>query len=366
MPRIAFRADGGKNVGMGHIMRCLSLAKAFRRNGHKVYFFSQLNEGIEKVSSESFDVFQLPSVAHDTEGFYYGNPAELDKEAEEMVAMLNQYRIDVLVIDTYNVTQQYFLTLKPYVDKLVYIDDINKFAYPVDIIINGNITGEYLNYKKYDDSQILLAGPDYNMIRDEFSNLSPRTIRENAVEVMLTTGGCDPYNLTGRLLAMLLEEEQIQYLRFNVFVGGGFTNYADLIEIRKQNANVFLYANSALADRFPDIAYSEISTIMRRSDLAISAGGSTLYEFAACGTPVLALIMADNQEFLVEKMAELGYVESLGWYNQLDKHRAIEALQALLGDVPRRKVMSRKGQSLVDGKGTERIVRTITEDIRIH
>ncbi|HWR45768.1 UDP-2,4-diacetamido-2,4,6-trideoxy-beta-L-altropyranose hydrolase [Sporomusa sp.] len=364
MLNIAFRVDGGRNVGMGHMMRCLSLANAFRRNGHKICFFSKLDEGVEKAKRENYDVIRLPSVDHKTEGFFYGNPADLSAEAEAVIALLANHQIDILVVDTYNVSGEYLLTLQSHVKKLVYIDDINKFLYPVDIIVNGNITGAYMEYRQYREQQVLLLGPAYNMIRDEFCKMPPRTVSVQVEEIMITTGGTDPYNLTGRLLALLLQHKKLQTLRFNVLVGSGFTNNEYLINLSQEHKNVVLYANSAVANNSPNITYSEVSAIMLRSDLAISAGGSTLYEFAACGTPTLAFVLADNQEFIVHKMEELGYVKSIGWYNQLDDGQVINALLNLMSDYGKRKEMSRKGQKLVDGKGTERIVRSVIESFR--
>ncbi len=338
MLNIVFRADGGANIGMGHIMRCLSLARAFRRKGYKVDFFSKLDEGIEIVKRENFDVIRLPSLEQQT---------------------------DVLVVDTYNVSQEYFLLLRPHV-KLVYIDDVNKFPYPVDIIINGNITGTYMGYRKYDENQVLLLGPAYNMIRDEFSNLPARIVRGRVEEIMLTVGGADPYNLTGKLLAFLLSNGQLNSLRINVLIGGGFTNCESLLKVRQKNKRVVFYANSSLADNFPAIIYSPVSAIMLRSDLAIAAGGSTLYEFAACGTPVLAFILAKNQEFIVHKMEELGYIKSLDWYNQLSKEQIVDNIEKLMNNYEWRRKMSYKGQRLVDGKGSERIVRDIIKNLKIN
>jgi UDP-2,4-diacetamido-2,4,6-trideoxy-beta-L-altropyranose hydrolase len=365
MLNIALRADGGKNVGMGHVMRCLSLAKAFRRNGHNVCFFSKLDEGIEKVGSERFEVVRMPSVEQrDTEGFFYGDPARLAEEAKVIIALVKRYQIDVLMIDSYNVTEEYFLALKSQVRSLAYIDDVNKFSYPADIVINGNITGKYLGYTKYHENQVLLLGPEYNMIRGEFCNLPARMINENAAEIMITTGGSDPYNTTGKLITILSQQEQCKNLRLNVLVGGGFANIADLIKLKQKYAAVFLYKNSALPYDSPEIRYSEVADIMLRSDVAIAAGGSTLYELAACGTPAMAFILADNQEFIVHKMDELGYVQSIGWHNQWEQQQVVKTLCNLLSNYEQRKAMSRQGQRLVDGQGTERIVHNIIQYLR--
>ncbi|QXM05182.1 UDP-2,4-diacetamido-2,4,6-trideoxy-beta-L-altropyranose hydrolase [Crassaminicella indica] len=351
MKTVAFRADGGQNVGMGHVMRCLSLAKEFRRNGYKVYFISKLTEGIKKIEEAGFEVIKLTSKGKiSSKEFYYGDIKELKKEAEEMIDFNKKYNIEILFIDTYNVTKEYFLSIKPYVTKLAYIDDVNKFVYPVDILINGNITGEYMDYKKYSEDEIMLLGPKYNLIRDEFRNLPEREINKEVKEIMITTGGSDPHNMSTKLLYMLLEDNKIGKLRFNVIVGNGFINKEELSKISKQNKNVVLYEN-----------VKRISEIMLRSDIAISSGGSTLYELCACGTPTMAFILADNQEFIVEKMDEYGYVKSLEWYNKIDKDIFLSKLKSLVFDYNLRQVISQKGQKLLDGNGASRVVKKVSK-----
>lgn len=359
---IAIRADGGNQVGMGHIMRCLSLANVFRQKGHRVFFISKLDEGIERIGREQFDVIRLLSVEKETEGFGYGN-AGGSAEMHKMIDILSAYEVDILIIDSYHVNEEDFNILKPQVRRLIYIDDINAFSYPADFIVNGNITGEYLEYRKDNDQQVLLLGPRYNMIRFEFSHLPVRIVNEQVQEVMVTTGGSDPYHITARLLKVMLQHEECRNFRFNVLVGSGFDNINELINLQHSHENVFLFANSAVIHKFPEIIYSEISPLMLRSDLAISAGGSSLYEFSACGTPVMAFIMADNQEFIVQKMAELGYAKSLGWYNRLTDDVIMDGLLTLINAVQQRRDMSSKGQSLVDGKGTERIVNRIIQSL---
>lgn len=360
MARVAIRADGGKGVGLGHIMRCLSLAKAFRRAGHFVYFFTKFNMGISLIEKETFEVIRIPSEEKAAEGFFYGNSEQLVDEADIILGLLHKYNIDILIVDSYNITNQYFLTLKSSVGCLVYIDDENKSTYPVDVVINGNITAADLGYRKYADNQVLLLGPQYNMIRDEFKNISPRGIRENVEEIMITTGGSDPYHMTEKLLNFLLNNDYFSKVRFNVLVGGGFTTSQELIHLSKNHDQVVLYSNM-VADTSQIMRHSSISEIMLRSDLAISAGGSTLYEFAACGVPVLAFIVAENQRFLVEKMEHLGYIVNLGWYNQICEEQVVDYTRSLINDYAVRTQMSSKCLGLVDRLGTERIVKELAQ-----
>jgi UDP-2,4-diacetamido-2,4,6-trideoxy-beta-L-altropyranose hydrolase len=349
MYSVAIRTDGGASIGMGHIMRCLSLAKAFKGAGYAVLFISKYKEGIDRIRSEGFQVIQLSHSSNQIDtGFYYGDKLELEKEIKAIIEVLSSAEIELLLIDTYNVTEEYFLNVKPYVKKLGYIDDVNKFVYPVDILINGNITGEYMGYKKYSQEEVMLLGPKYNLIRDEFRNIPERNIGEKVKEITLTTGGSDPYNMSVKILNILMKHEELRKLKINVIVGNGFKDKEQLKRISENNKNIVIYENVEF-----------MSHIMLRSDIAISAGGSTLYELCACGTPTLAIIMADNQEFLVKKMDELGYIKSLGWYNKINDDNLIENLKELCFNYNKRFAQSRKMQKLVDGLGAERVVNEV-------
>lgn len=354
MSTIGIRTDGGPSIGMGHIMRCLSLAKEFRRQGQKVYFISKFKNGIDRIQQEAFEIIPLTynqSLA--TDAFDYGSINELQQETGEIIQAIKKYNIELLLIDSYNVIEEYFLNLKPYIRKLMYIDDINRFVYPVDILINGNITAPYMDYKKHSPDEVMLLGPKYNLIREEFRNLSSRTIKKEVKETMITTGGSDPYNVSSKIVNILLEDEELKQLKINIVVGIGFRNKEELREISKSNSNVILHEN-----------IRDMSKIMLSSDIAISSGGSTLYELCACGTPTISFIVAENQREIVEKMQELGYVISLGWYNEFSKKRFVNDVKKICCAYEKRARMSKNMQKLLDGEGTKRIVKKILSQLK--
>ncbi|OQA16767.1 MAG: UDP-2,4-diacetamido-2,4,6-trideoxy-beta-L-altropyranose hydrolase [bacterium ADurb.Bin363] len=346
MMKVGIRADGSTNIGMGHIMRCLSLAKGFRNAGIDVYFFSKFEQGIQKIREEGFEVIELPhhSEIH-SEGLYYGDVSSLKDEADEIIRRLNVHNPDILFIDSYNVTEEFFLKLKPYVKKLCYIDDNNRFTYPVDVLINGNITGESLGYKRYYEDEILMLGVKYNLIRDEFKYLPERIVNREVKEIMITTGGSDPFELSLRLAGAIIASERFEGIVINIVAGSGFTNLDSLRDLVQKNANIVIHEN-----------VSKMSELMLKSDLAITAGGSTLYELCACGTPALAFIIAENQKQIVDMLSDKGYIQSLGWHNEFADLEFLKALELLCKDYEGRVSLSKKMQKLVDGEGVRRIV----------
>lgn len=350
MINIGIRADGSANIGMGHIMRCLSLAKGLRSAGYNIYFISKYEDGIAMVEKEGFKVIQLGEYhfyGHG-KGFFYGDESELFKEAAEVMNSIRQYSIDLLIIDSYNVTKEYFLDLKPHTKKLGYIDDVNRFVYPVDILINGNIMGEIFHYEKYYEDEVILLGLKYNLIRSEFRGLPQRKVNKEVKDIMITVGGADPYDLSTRLAGAVLSDEELKGLKINIIVGSGFNNKEKLKMLSKDNKKIILHEN-----------VSKMSEIMLNCDIAISAGGSTLYELCACGTPTLAVIVADNQKDIVKALSDGGYIESLGWYNELSQDKLANKIKSLCNDYNKRKSTAEKMQKLVDGEGVKRIVENI-------
>lgn len=346
MIKIAFRVDGSTNIGMGHIMRCLSLAKGFQEQDSEIHFISKFKNGIEKIQQEGFKVLRIKTRRDNL--INIDSHKDNNLELNEIIEYIREYDIQILFIDSYYVTEEYFLKLKPFVKKIAYIDDINKFTYPVDILINGNITAEYMNYKRYTNEEIMLLGTKYNLIRDEFKNLPTKAINNEVKEIMITTGGSDPYNMSCKILDILLKDDELSSLIINVIIGSGFVNKQQLYHIYGKHKNVVLYEN---------VKY--MSKIMSKSDVVISSGGSTLYELCACGTPTISFIMADNQEELVIKMEQMRYVKSLGWYYEVTEERITNTLKYLIEAYDERVSMSNKGQRLIDARGVNRIVKEI-------
>jgi spore coat polysaccharide biosynthesis predicted glycosyltransferase SpsG len=104
----------------------------------------------------------------------------------------------------------------------------------VDVLINGNITGTTLNYTKYSDDELMLLGLKYNLIRDEFKGLPERIINRDVKEIMITTGGSDPFSLSLRLAEIILSDEEFKDIGINVVVGSGFTDVDNLRELCKK------------------------------------------------------------------------------------------------------------------------------------
>ena len=353
MKGVAFRADGNKNIGMGHIMRCISLANEFRKSGVKVYFFSKFQAGIQRIQEEKFEVIELTNNREEqSEGVNYGEVSELKQEVTEMLEFNLPTEIDILFIDSYNVSAEYFDALKQTFKKLAYVDDVNKFIYPVDLLLNCNIIGEYMIYEKYSEGEVILLGTKYNLLREEFKGQPKKEIKKQVEKIMVTAGGSDPYDLSSKMVNMLLKDGELGKLQIHVVIAPAFKNVQQLEEIARKNANVLLHEN-----------VKSMSELMKNSDIAIAAGGSTLNELCACGTPALGYTVSYVHEDTVNKLAEQGYIGNLGWYNKFNQQDFCNNIKGLCNNYQARKEMSGKMQKLIDGLGAKRVTEVVLNSL---
>ncbi|AEE96751.1 UDP-2,4-diacetamido-2,4,6-trideoxy-beta-L-altropyranose hydrolase [Mahella australiensis] len=335
---IAIRADGGYNIGMGHIMRCMALAQALRDKGCNVCFITRHDSSVEAVLKMRLGsgINVIPIESHDA----------LNNELEQLSKIIHQYAIDALVVDHYGADQAYLIETKKMVDELLTIDDLNCFTFPSDIVINGNIYAPDMEYRSLYGNTKFLLGPQYLLMRQEFRNLPKRCVNDNVERILITMGGSDLMGLTAKILRALRGIGGD--IAIDVVMGAA-SNDKDAVEMevsRTSNVNL-LYDVDDMAE------------LMFKADLAISAAGSTLYELAACGVPAITLIQADNQVAGAEGMAKAGCAVNLGWGDRADLADMKHVIKMLTEDKIKRQCMADIGQSIVDGLGAMRCVKII-------
>ncbi|MBE6068691.1 MAG: UDP-2,4-diacetamido-2,4,6-trideoxy-beta-L-altropyranose hydrolase [Clostridium lundense] len=318
--KIAIRADGGSQIGMGHIMRTLVLAKELSKTNDVFYICKENNDkykkGIEKVSSEGFKVLLVRD--------------------NYLLEDLKNIDADLLITDSYDVNEEYFNKTKKIFNKTSYIDDMNLHYFNVDFLINQNIDAEDFNYRVSKDTKLML-GTKYVMLRDEFRNCSPKNIKEKVNDIMLTVGGSDLNHITEKILSW---SYNLDYT-VHVVVGPSFNDIEKLKSF--ESDKIKLYFNA------------DMSKLMKKCDMAISTCGSTLYELASCGVSTLGIIIADNQSGIGCKLNDMKVIKNLGWYNEITKECFINNVNELAEDYNKRKLMSEKASMIVDGRGVERI-----------
>ncbi len=351
---IWIRADANKNIGTGHVMRCLSVAAALRELKEEVCFILADENATGLLTEKGFSYKVL--------GTSYDN---MEGELLQLCKWLKEEKPRLLLIDSYFVTKAYLEQVGRYV-KTAYIDDVNAFSYPVDVLINYNIYGDMLPYgEQWEDkwqaegepeksgapkNMKFLLGTAYAPLRQEFCDVEYE-IRKEARHVLITTGGGDFYNLAGRILEEALRHGEAEKLHYHVVSGVFNRHFNFLKELEKKHDNIHIHQNVA-----------KMSELMQACDVAIAAGGSTLYELCAVGLPILCFSFAQNQEMAVQTFVQKGLTAFGGNYLEEKEQmteRLIQALAELAGSYEARYAFGQKAKALVDGHGAGRIAEIL-------
>lgn len=333
---IWIRADANKEIGSGHIMRCLSVAAELQKSGEQVMFIVA-DESATELLAQKGQAFQV----------LYSDYRDMEAELSVLLPLLLQQKPRLVLVDSYFVTDSYLEQLHMHA-KTACMDDMFAFPYPVDMVINYNIYGDLLPYREnsHPYNETFLLGCSYVPLREEFRYVSYE-IKDEAKNVLITTGGSDKYNLAGQILQTMLADERTKNLHYHVVSGAFNPHLFELKQIGVQYENVHIHQN-----------VTNMSELMRSCDVAITAAGSTIYELCAIGVPVLCFSFVDNQERMVQTFVDKGLVHFGGDYLQ-DKEKMVtelvKKLCELVASKELRKNYSEKARLLVDGKGAGRI-----------
>lgn len=364
---VVIRADANSKIGMGHVMRCLSVADALLKRGEEVLFVTADDTPVPLLTKKGVPYRVLHTDYADMEAELpelWEVLRELPQRAESSEEALPQRNAAILV-DSYYVTEKYLAALKKRITT-IYMDDIYAFSYPVDMLINYNIYGEEMGYEKdaaFADTKLLL-GTEYVPLREEFSAgagyvQSRKVLSLGAANVtpaadggiLITTGGSDSFNLAGQLLMEAMKYDALKEKENHVVSGSLNPHIGELQALAQKHENIHIHCN-----------VTNMAELMAESEVALSAGGSTLYELCAMGVPVIAFSFAENQERLVQTFVKRGIAQYGGNY-RTDGNKMIQntiaGLETLLEDENLRTEYRKKARTLVDGKGAGRIAEAI-------
>ncbi len=329
---LAIRADGNNEIGWGHLVRTQALARQLHKRGVKVIFFTRTPENITDYQTIAVSV-----------------PAS--EEDAWIRAELDAQKACAILVDSYEYDHERLERISEWPLPSAYIDDLNLTEFNVNWVINGNLYAPDLNYRGR--AQFLL-GSKYLLLRDDFTNLPTRLPREKVENVLLTFGAVDNAGVTLDILKKMYTHHNFNSYQWHVVIGPAFSN-----QLAEQIELVCKSKNNILLHKRPDM-----KSLMMHCDVALSAAGSTSYEMAACGLPAILLVMAENQEMLARKAQDAGIAINLGDYRRLEADQLWQAFEDISTNFAIRSSIAKKGRSLIDGKGAERVAGILAGAIK--
>lgn len=336
MFRILIWTEGNAHIGLGHVNRCLVLAKALRRLKNQVVFACPPATFRKPITAQRFKILSAP------------------RSALQIASAAKKTGAHALVTDSYSLTQKKYSDLRqliPDIPVLVFDDFGEKKSAPVHGFINPGLAAGAVNYPQ--DIPFQAAGPGYFLLRDEFKKRSAarRPNPKNRIGVIM--GSSDPENQTERIVQILQSIASTEEIA--VVLGPLNPSFNRIRELARSDPRIHAYSNPR-----------DLARILRNTRLTVSAAGTTCGELAYLGIPVAALSVADNQLLAAKTVERSGCGKNLGPYQKRTDSNLRKQIQKLIADSRSLKKMSRAGKKLVDGKGAQRLAAELLEFLKTY
>lgn len=323
MADIYFRVDGNSIISTGHIMRCLSIARACRKimNGKglpgEIHFLVSDGES-EALLRERMSGNGNPTAENKSRNF------SATRDVEETFEIINlNCRYDCLdediagygivetlgekpwiFVDSYFAGPEYFESMRRFF-RVAYLDDLREFPCDVELLISYD-TDEDCDF--YKCAAMKLLGPEYTPLREQFEGTSYK-VKKEVTDVLLSTGGTDPYGVAEKILERMgvagcevgAECEVASGWNYHVVTSRANRRFDALVTLAEKNPRIFVHEG-----------VTDMASLMASCDIAVSAGGVTLCELAAVGVPTISFSMADNQMTAVENFAKRDLIPYCG------------------------------------------------------
>lgn len=319
--RVLLHCNAGVDEGMGHLMRVLAIARTASERGWTTSIVGDIDDAATSIVERL-----LPG----------STPRRLDPS--DQTGLLDAARdADVVHLDTYR-------SIPDLSDIDAVISNMQDGPYgarPADLAIDANL-GSESSFVAPELAGAHLAGIDAVVIRDQVRRQRDAPKPENATpRVLVVMGGTDPLGLTERIVAAL--DGVPGPIEVTVVDPRGSSEVEAAARTSRHGIRVV-----GFVDDLPALA--------REHDLAVTAAGTSVWDFACMGLPMALVCAVDNQRSGYREVVGAGLATGLGEPPHDDLDERIRSLGALLGS---RRALAEQGARLaetVDGLGAWRIV----------
>jgi UDP-2,4-diacetamido-2,4,6-trideoxy-beta-L-altropyranose hydrolase len=304
---VIFRVDGGGyGVAMGHVYRCLRLAKELREHKVNCMFCVRTNPTVRSlIVSEGFLVFQLEDL-----------PGYATDSADHAVCVLAKQMHAVLYVDLRGAKRGLVEMARSGRLPIVVYDDVYE---------EGLLPCVLINPSECDRANYAGGGVEY-MLGSRYIILDPR-IRSyrkhrhavSVSEIFVCLGGADPCNVTARAVRGILASGYAG--RISVGLGPGYQSMDEMRSLAGETSSVFLYQG-----------VNFLSPLMSRADVAITSGGTLMCEAIALALPVLVLPTIEHEVAIAETYKGEGLIASISCnVNSVEDELLVLAIDRFIG-----------------------------------
>ena len=269
---VVFRLNFGINVGLGHLYRCLKIAKTFKNKKRIVFVFDK-----------NFNLKSIDSVLKEYKIiFLYKGSEKFINQSNDAIRfndITKNFRQKFTIVDDYRLSNIWHKKVKKENNKIIVIDDLLNRKMFCDFYINYKYEKFNKNrIKKYLPKKcIKLLGPKYNTLDN---NLFKNKKKEY---VMVNFGNSFDYKNfeihINRIINICLQNKT----KLVICVGIFSKNYKFLDKVSKYKFIKILYKKF------------QIEYYLNKTKVFVGSAGSSIYEMSYLNTPSIFLKIAKNQ-----------------------------------------------------------------------
>lgn len=269
------------NAGLGHLFRCINIAKELKKNNINSTFILEKNS----LKLNQFIKKNIKSV------YFINKNLKLKDELNKLeeIFKLSKKRI-FLLIDGYNFNYNYQKKIKSKVYKLIVISDIPNTRYCCDILINPNLKDNTQKYKRLVQKKTkIFSGKKFILINDYDKKIKDEIKRKRKnftkiKNVLISFGGDANHKLI--------------FLSLNALFFSKFENLKIYITVNK---NTKIPMIKKFKTKFKIILLEEVynlSSYYKSCDLAIGGCGHSTWERSISMIPSICINLAKNQNLI--------------------------------------------------------------------
>jgi UDP-2,4-diacetamido-2,4,6-trideoxy-beta-L-altropyranose hydrolase len=362
---VVFRADASLQIGTGHVMRCLTLARGLADRGHQCQFITRLHPGnlVDYIGQSGFPVHVLNApgntLRQDPE-YEYARwlGVSQNEDATECKPIVDRIQPDWVVVDHYGLGVDWQTVLAGFGRTMV-IDDLANRQHDCDLLLDQTFGRSEHDYRNLVSPETrLLCGAEYAMLRKEFSELRPYSLDRRKSgdldHLLVTMGGVDKDNATEQVLNALRDSGLPEHCKLTVVMG----NHAPWLA-SVQNA----------ADKLPwstevRVGVRDMAALIAECDAAIGAAGATSWERCCLGLPTIMVVVAENQRDVALGLSRAGAAFVIGSLEKVSEDLPV-AVNRLASSREYCSAMGTRAASIVDGFGVDRVVAEMERGCRV-
>jgi UDP-2,4-diacetamido-2,4,6-trideoxy-beta-L-altropyranose hydrolase len=273
---IYFRADGSSEIGLGHIVRCISLARMLDRNFNIIFVSINPHLSIETgLKDLGYSIIKI-------------------ENEESFFNILSN--TDIVVIDKYDFDKVYHHKIRKIGARIVCIDDLHDKEYEADLIINHGPSVKSSNYRSNSTTKFAL-GHEFLMLRPEFFEVMKKeVVFKKSNHLLIFLGGSDIKGLGIEILKLNIDKV---FKHIHIISGASNPHFSKLKEIAESKKNICIYEN---------LSSSQLIELAKKCEMCICTPSGVSYEMACIGISLVLCLVTPNQKhfydfFILNKLA---------------------------------------------------------------